>query len=99
MTTTLHNKPAILAHTCPGCRANPGDPCRSKMRRKTKPHVLRINVAKRAAAPGDCPACGMGLVITRDRLGSTITHTGTGSFGCGPTIDAFNDYLAGKANR
>lgn len=97
--TTLHNKPAILAHPCPHCRAVAGDPCRTSTRRKTKPHVLRINAAKRAAAPGPCPACGMELVVTTDRLGRTITHTGTGSFGCGPTKKALHDQLAGKANR
>lgn len=82
MTITLHNKPAILAHTCPGCRANPGDPCRSKMRRKTKPHILRINVAKRAASPGTCPACGAELTTTKGSLSNTISHVGTGRFDC-----------------
>lgn len=77
MTTKLHNKPAILAHTCPHCRAVPGQPCRpaTGINRKVKPHQLRINAAKRCTAPGDCPACGRGLILSRT---GQVTHVGRG---------------------
>lgn len=97
--TRLHSKAAILAHPCPHCRTIPGIDCRSTTNRNVRPHVQRINAAKRAASPGDCPACGMSLVTTKGSLCNTITHIGTGTFECGPTSEALADYLAGKTSR
>lgn len=79
------------AHPCPHCDAITGEPCiTSSGERAQSPHILRINMAKRAAVreegPVPCPAgCGDDLTLGpfAGWAGTRwITHVRIGVFEC-----------------
>lgn len=75
----FHDPKKIKMQVCPECVAGPGEPCRTKTGKRTKLHVLRVNRAKRQAAPGECPACGLELVVA---LGGAVYHSATSGLAC-----------------
>jgi hypothetical protein len=78
------------AHPCPYCDAITGEYCTALTGALTRdPHVLRINMAKRATArvgkPVPCPAeCGDDLVVVDHGIGGWwVQHARTDRFECG----------------
>jgi hypothetical protein len=73
-------------HPCPHCGAISGEYCTTSSGERCRdPHVLRINMAKRAVAKGrepvPCPTeCGDDLVLVD---GCWVLHTRTERFECG----------------
>jgi hypothetical protein len=73
-------------HPCPHCGAISGEYCMTSTGERCRdPHVLRINMAKRAAAHGvggearPCPTeCGDDLTLD----GNWVKHVRTGTFEC-----------------
>lgn len=74
------------AHPCPHCDAHEGQSCKTSTGNPCPPHILRINMAKRAAVRGaessvPCPAgCGDALRLE----GTWVKHVRTGVFECDP---------------
>lgn len=75
---TFHDRNKIKAQVCPECVAGSGEPCRTHTGNRTRLHLLRINRAKRGAAPGPCPSCGERLY----RTPSLVLHVDTNGFDC-----------------
>lgn len=85
------------AHPCPHCGAVTGEYCTTSTGNRTQaPHVLRTDMAKRAAVHGvggesrPCPAgCGDDLNLVLWSGAVLVVHARTLRFECGgPTIPA-----------
>ncbi len=76
-------KTIVSMVACPGCGMGAGNPCVTATGKKSPPHILRVNAARRRAVqiatPTPCPAgCGGQLGTHR----AAIIHIETGDFAC-----------------